>query len=218
MRYKHIVEGKLILKRNRFIVICEVEGRREEVHLKNTGRLENLLLEGNKVYLEESMNPKRKTKYDLISVVDPYLGIVNIDSQANNTIMKEWLSLQDYDLIKSEYSYGNSRFDFYMEKDHEKYYLEVKGCTMEKEGIGLFPDAISKRASKHLRELIELTKQGNHCIIAFVIGMPGIDHVIPYKLDQEFVETFALAKKAGIEVWYMVTYTSKDEYRILKRS
>lgn len=126
-----------------------------------------LLFPDAKVALTCSDNPNRKTKYDLISVYKESLGLVNIDSQAPNKIVGEWLATQDYTFIKPEYKYGDSRLDFYMEKGDEKYLLEVKGCTLEINGIGYFPDAPSERAVRHVKELIHAKKQGYHCILAF---------------------------------------------------
>ena len=141
MHYENIIHGEFVSRPNRFIAKVIVEGKEETVHVKNTGRCKELLLPGADVILEISDNPNRKTKYDLISVYKEGLGLVNIDSQAPNKVVKEWLERQGYDIIKSEYTYGNSRLDFYMERAGEKYLLEVKGCTLEIDGVGYFPDA-----------------------------------------------------------------------------
>ena len=141
MKYREIKEGRFIDRPNRFIAHVEIGGREETVHVKNTGRCRELLKAGAAVRLEVSANPRRKTKYDLVSVFKENVGWVNIDSQAPNKVVREWLEKQDYDLIKPEYTYGNSRIDFYMEKGSRRYLMEVKGCTLEKDGIGYFPDA-----------------------------------------------------------------------------
>ena len=128
MKYKNTIHGKFLSRPNRFIAQVEIEGQVETVHVKNTGRCKELLRSGVDVVLEISDNPSRKTKYDLISVYKENLGWVNIDSQIPNKVVKEWLEKQDYTKIKPEYTYGDSRIDFYMEKGEERYLMEVKGC------------------------------------------------------------------------------------------
>ena len=179
MKYREITEGWFIDRPNRFIAHVDIDGRVETVHVKNTGRCRELLRPGAAVCLEVSDNPGRKTKYDLISVFKENLGWVNIDSQAPNKVVREWLEKQDYDLIKQEYKYGDSRIDFYMEKDGRKYLMEVKGCTLEIDGVGYFPDAPTQRGVKHLRELISASHEGYECTAAFVIQMEGITEVRP---------------------------------------
>lgn len=201
MRYSKTVEGLFIERPNRFIAKVEVGGKVETVHVKNTGRCKELLVLGSKVILEVSDNPKRKTQYDLIAVWKDNLGWVNIDSQAPNKIVKEWLNKRDYDYIKPEYKYGDSRIDFYMEKNGERYLMEVKGCTLEIDGIGYFPDAPTQRGVKHLRELIRARSEGFNCMVTFVIQMAGITEVRP-NLDThpEFGAVLSEARKAGVEV------------------
>ena len=132
----------------------DVNGRIETVHVKNTGCCKELLLPNARVILAEAENPARKTRYDLVAVKKAGLGIVNIDSQAPNKVMAEWLSGQGYDYVQPKYTYGKFRIDFYMERGGQKYLLEVKGCTLELDGIRYFPDAPSKRGVKHIHELI----------------------------------------------------------------
>lgn len=177
MKYKNIVHGKFHSRPNRFIAKVWIDNKLETVHVKNTGRCQELLLPDSEVILETSDNPARKTKYDLICVYKNGLGWVNIDSQAPNRVVREWLEQQEYTLIKPEYTYGNSRIDFYMEKNEKKYLMEVKGCTLEIDGIGYFPDAPTTRGVKHLHELIKATKEGYECYVAFVIQMEGIQEV-----------------------------------------
>ena len=153
MKYKKIVTGTFHDRPNRFIANVWIEDKLETVHVKNTGRCKELLLPGSKVILEVADQAKRKTKYDLICVYKENLGWVNNDSQAPNIVVKEWLMRQDYTYIKPEYTYGESRIDFYMEKEEEKYLMEVKGCTLEVDKIGYFTDAPTERGVKHLREL-----------------------------------------------------------------
>lgn len=148
MKYTNVISGKFVDRPNRFTAHVEIDGVTETVHVKNTGRLSSLLIPGNTVSLEKSANPNRKTKYDLIAVEDPKLGWVNVDSQVPNKVVLEWLKTKDYDFIKPEYVYGDSRIDFYMEKDGMKYLMEVKGCTQEIDGIGYFPDAPHRQGSQ----------------------------------------------------------------------
>ena len=161
MKYDHIVKGKFIERPNRFIAYVNVEGEKEnpqKVHVKNTGRCRELLIPGVDVYLEKSDNPNRKTKYDLVKVVKGNC-LVNMDSQAPNQVVGEWLRekqlYKDTTLVVSEKTYGNSRFDFYVEGDGKKAWIEVKGVTLERDGAALFPDAPSERAVKHVEHLIK---------------------------------------------------------------
>lgn len=174
MKYREIADGIFVGRPNRFIAHVEVNGAVETVHVKNTGRCRELLLPGTAVRLEVSDNPKRKTKYDLVAVHKQGLGWVNIDSQAPNKVVGEWLAKQGYDYIKPEFTYGKSRIDFYMEKGEKKYLMEVKGCTLEVDGIGYFPDAPTERGVKHLHELAQAQQAGYRCAVAFVIQMEGI--------------------------------------------
>ena len=211
MKYKKTLEGTFIDRPNRFIAHVEVGGKTETVHVKNTGRCKELLLSGVTVCLEEPDNPNRKTKYDLIAVKKKKIGWINIDSQAPNKVVKEWLETQDYDFVKPEYKYGNSRIDFYMEKENKKYLMEVKGCTLEIDGVGYFPDAPTERGVKHLRELAAARQQGYECIVAFVIQMEGINEVRPnVETHKEFGEALADAKEAGVKVLFLKCKVKKD--------
>lgn len=204
MKYNHTIAAIFQDRPNRFIAHVWVDGILETVHVKNTGRCKELLLPEAKVVLEVSDNPNRKTKYDLIAVYKEGLGLVNIDSQAPNKVAAEWLATQDYTYVKSEYTYGKSRVDFYMEKGDEKYLMEVKGCTLEIDGVGYFPDAPTERGVKHLRELAGAVQQGYHCSIAFVIQMEGVTEVCPYGImHKEFEKAFEEAKEAGVEVIFL---------------
>ena len=215
MQYKHIISGVFDNRPNRFIAQVWIDGILETVHVKNTGRCKELLLPGVKVILEVSDNPARKTKYDLIAVYKEGLGLINMDSQAPNKVVSEWLQTQGYDFIKPEYKYGNSRVDFYMEKGSDKYLMEVKGCTLEIDGMGYFPDAPTERGVKHLRELTEATRQGYHCSIAFVIQMPGIKKVLPNKATHpEFAVALEEAKAAGVKIYYLCCEIKEDELKI----
>lgn len=216
MHYENIIHGEFVSRPNRFIAKVIVEGKEETVHVKNTGRCKELLLPGSDVILEISDNPNRKTKYDLISVYKEGLGLVNIDSQAPNKVVKEWLERQGYDTIKPEYTYGNSRLDFYMEKAGEKYLLEVKGCTLEIDGVGYFPDAPTERGVKHLRELAKAAGEGYHAMAVFVIQMEGVQEVRPnVATHEEFGVALKEAQEAGVEVLPLCCKVTEDELWIL---
>ena len=217
MKYENIVEGKFINRPNRFIAYVEVADRMETVHVKNTGRCRELLLPGNTVGIQRSDNEARKTKYDLISVYKKGSGWVNIDSQAPNKVVGEWLEKQEYDYVKPEYVYGNSRIDFYMEKGEKKYLMEVKGCTLEVDGIGYFPDAPTERGVKHLYELIKARKQGYECFLAFVIQMEGIQEVRPNtNMHPAFGKALEEARRAGVKILYLPCRVGTDTLTIEK--
>lgn len=217
MQYNNIISASFLRRINRFTAEVFLDNATITVHVKNTGRCRELLLPGAQVYLEKSSNPNRKTAYDLVAVQKPDLGIVNIDSQAPNQVVGEWLAEQDYSYIKPEYTYGQSRIDFYMEKGDKKYLMEVKGCTLERGGIGYFPDAPTKRGVKHLHELIEAKEKGFQCILAFVIPMEGIFEVQPnIEMDPDFADTFAIAKQKGVEIWFLPCKVTADALSILK--
>lgn len=217
MKYKNTIHGKFLSRPNRFIAQVEIEGQVETVHVKNTGRCKELLRSGVDVVLEISDNPSRKTKYDLISVYKENLGWVNIDSQIPNKVVKEWLEKQDYTKIKPEYTYGDSRIDFYMEKGEERYLMEVKGCTLEIDGIGYFPDAPTERGIKHLRELAKATEQGYHCFAAFVIQMEHVHEVRPnIKTHPEFGTALEEARHAGVEILFIECEVTENSIKAVK--
>lgn len=212
MLYNHTITGFFLDRPNRFIAHVEVNGVTETVHVKNTGRCKELLLPGVPVVLEISDNPKRKTKYDLVMVKKEPIGWVNIDSQAANKIAHEWLLTQDYTYIKPEYTYGNSRVDFYMERGEERFLMEVKGCTLEIDGIGYFPDAPTERGIKHLSELAKAASEGYHPILTFVIQMNSITEVRPnMNTHPAFGEALESAKKAGVEVFFLPCKITEHE-------
>lgn len=217
MRYNKIVHGQFDSRLNRFVAEVWLEGKLETVHVKNTGRCKELLIQGAEVILELSEQPKRKTKYDLICVYKKGLGWVNIDSQAPNKVVKEWLENQEYAYIRPEYTYGSSRIDFYMEKDGVKYLMEVKGCTLEEDGIGYFPDAPTERGIKHLKELTNAVKKGYNCSIAFVIQMEGVHEVrANIKTHREFGQALKEAEKAGVQVLFLECRVTEDSLQICK--
>ena len=215
MKYRNIIHGKFASRPNRFIAKVWVEGKLETVHVKNTGRCKELLLPDSDVILEVSDNPDRKTKYDLIGVYKEKLGWVNIDSQAPNKVVKEWLEQKDYTLLKPEYTYGDSRIDFYMEKGEQKFLMEVKGCTLEIDGIGYFPDAPTERGVKHLRELSKAVKDGYQCYVAFVVQMEEINEVrANVTTHKEFGQALEEAKAAGVKVLCLGCKVTEDTLEV----
>ncbi|MBR5017736.1 MAG: DNA/RNA nuclease SfsA [Spirochaetia bacterium] len=216
MRYSNIIPAKFISRPNRFIAHVEVAGREEIVHVKNTGRCKELFIPGCTVYLTAPDSPGRKTKYDLVAVIKDNGLLINIDSQAPNKVALEYLQTQGYDVIIPEYTYGDSRIDFYMEKGKNKYLMEVKGCTLERNGIGYFPDAPTERGVKHIHELIKAKKEGYHAILAFVIQMDGITEVRPnVETHHEFGSAWEEAKAAGVEIWFLTCHVREDGFSVI---
>jgi sugar fermentation stimulation protein A len=221
MRYDNITRGIFIDRPNRFIAHVEVGGNRETVHVKNTGRCKELLIPGCEVWLTAPGTPGRKTKYDLVAVRKSTGVLFNIDSQAPNKTVKEWLLKQDYDLIHPEYTYGDSRIDFYMERtlpdgEMKRYLMEVKGCTLEFDGIGYFPDAPTERGVKHIRELIKAKAAGYEAILAFVIQMDGVSEVRPNTdTHPEFGKAIEEAKKAGVEIIFLPCHVEPNNMEII---
>lgn len=201
MRYPNTVIAEFLSRPNRFIARVCMDGAQHTVHVKNTGRCRELLVPGRQVVLVRGGGEKRKTEYDLIAVDKPGLGWVNIDSQAPNTVAREWLSTLAPDLLRPEYTFGDSRLDFYMEKGGERYLIEVKGCTLEIDGQGYFPDAPTVRGAKHLRELTWAAGQDYTCAVLFVIQMNGITAVHPNRTtDPAFAAAWAEAEAAGVRI------------------
>ena len=217
MRYSNITKGTFLDRPNRFIAHVEMDGRRETVHVKNTGRCRELLLPGAEVWLTAPGTEGRKTKYDLVTVRKENGMLVNIDSQAPNAVVREWLERQGYDVIIPEYTYGDSRIDFYLERGMEKTLMEVKGCTLEIDGIGYFPDAPTDRGVKHLRELANAVKNGYRTVIAFAIQMDGIMEVRPnIQTHPEFGSAMQEAAEAGVEILFLPCHVETDQLAIIK--
>ena len=221
MRYKKTVEAIFIERPNRFIANVKIGDCIETVHVKNTGRCKELLYKGVKVILYDSENPNRKTRYDLIAVWKKNLGWVNIDSQAPNAVMKEWLCdeneyFKGITYLKPESTYGDSRIDFYIEQEDKKTYIEVKGCTLEINGEGYFPDAPTERGVKHLKELIKIKENGYDAYIAFVIAMENVNVVHPnIEIQPEFGNAMKEARVAGVKVLYLKCEVKPDELKIV---
>ncbi len=218
MMYQNTCRGVFESRPNRFIARVWVNGVLETVHVKNTGRCKELLLPGADVTLQCFDDPKRKTKFDLVSVYKPGLGWVNIDSQAPNKVVEEWLRTQRFTTVKAEYTFGSSRVDFYMERGEERHLLEVKGCTLEIDGVGYFPDAPTQRGVKHLDELARAAQNGWHCAVAFVIPMEGVTEVRPnMETHPAFGEALAAAKNAGVRVLFLPCRVTEDTLEVLPR-
>lgn len=204
MKYKRITEGRFISRTNRFVATVEIDGIPTTVHVKNTGRCRELLVPGTTVYLAVSDNPSRKTKYDLIAV-DKNGLLINMDSQIPNDIAAEWLpesGLFSPDaIIRREVTCGKSRFDFMICEDGKTSYLEVKGVTLETDGVARFPDAPTERGAKHLRELTDLAKQGIGAYVLFVIQMKQIRELHPNDtMDPAFGTALREAAQAGVVI------------------
>ena len=223
MKYENTTYGKFIERLNRFSALAEIEGSVETVHVKNTGRCRELLREGAAVVLQRAQNPARKTRYDLISVYKDGLGWVNIDSQVPNQLVREWLGsggsvFGTIDHIKPEFTYGNSRMDFYLECGQRRILMEVKGCTLAIDGIGFFPDAPTQRGIKHLQELAKAAGEGYEGWIAFVIAMPGIAEVRPnVQTHPEFAKALSEAMAAGVQVLQLPCEVGPSEICIVNK-
>ena len=216
MRYSNITKGTFLDRPNRFIAHVELDGRRETVHVKNTGRCRELLLPGAEVWLTAPGTEGRKTKYDLVTVRKENGMLVNIDSQAPNAVVREWLERQGYDVIIPEFAYGDSRIDFYLERGTEKTLMEVKGCTLEINGIGYFPDAPTERGVKHLRELAKAVKNGYRTVIAFAIQMDGITEVKPnIQTHPEFGTAMQEAAEAGVGILFLPCHVETDQLTVI---
>ena len=202
MKYDVIVKGTFIDRPNRFIANVDINGKREACHVKNTGRCKELLVKGAVVYLAASGNPKRKTRYDLVSVKKGDM-LINMDSGAPNKAAGEYLrKIYGKDaLIKPEKVYGQSRIDFYVEAKGEKRFIEVKGVTLEEKGSAFFPDAPTERGVKHIYELCNAVKEGYKACILFVIQMKGVKDFSPNdKTHKAFGEALRYAEKHGVEI------------------
>ena len=218
MKYPNIIRASFVDRPNRFIAHVMVDDHLETVHVKNTGRCRELLLPGTEVWLTAPGTEGRKTRYDLVAVRKSNGLLINIDSQAPNAVVKEWLEKQDYDVIIPEYWYGESRIDFYLEKAGRSILMEVKGCTLEIDGVGFFPDAPTERGVKHLRELAVAAGRGYGAVIAFAIQMDGITEVKPNnQTHPEFGTALQEAKEAGVEILFLPCHVEPDELIVKDR-
>ena len=212
-----MVPGHFLSRPNRFIAKVEIDGQEETVHVKNTGRCRELLIPGVEVWCRLDPNPKRKTCYDLITVRKGD-RLINMDSQAPNTAAKEWLrsgGLGEIENLKSESFCGDSRFDFSFTKDGITCYLEVKGVTLENDGVCSFPDAPTERGVKHLRGLEELARQGYGAYVLFVIQMADVKYLHPNDTtDPAFGTALRSAAAAGVQILAMDCAVAEDVMEI----
>lgn len=203
MEYANMRPGKFLARPNRFIAHIEVDGSVQVCHVKNTGRCKELLIPGCTVWCQESDKPERKTKFDLIAVQKGD-RLINMDSQAPNAAAKEWLSgggLGEIENLKAEVFQGDSRFDFAFRKDGTQCFLEVKGVTLETDGVCAFPDAPTQRGVKHLEGLTQLCKAGFGAYVLFVIQMEDVRYLHPnYVTDPAFAKALQEAAAAGVQV------------------
>lgn len=219
MKYKKICVGEFLSRPNRFIANVLVEGVCETVHVKNTGRCRELLIPGCKVYLSVSDNPARKTKYDLIAVEKKKPAgtlLINMDSQLPNDVVAMWLPesglFSKNALICREYKYKNSRFDFYIEDGELKAFLEVKGVTLENNGVASFPDAPTERGIKHINELISAVSEGYNAYIIFVIQMKTVSVFKPNdETHKAFGDALRKAKECGVNILAVDCQVKPDE-------
>lgn len=215
MKYKKIVEARFVNRPNRFIANVELNGELVAVHVKNTGRCRELLIPGASVILEECDHLSRKTKYDLVCVKKGNRWI-NMDSQLPNKAAAQWLReggfFEEEIQVFTERKYGNSRFDLYIESKKRKAFMEVKGVTLEENGIARFPDAPTERGIKHLKELIRCMEEGYEAYVLFVIQMKGISRFEPnWERHREFAETLCEAAKMGVHILAYDCEVTKDE-------
>ncbi len=218
MEYKNIKSGIFKSRPNRFIAHVEIDGNIEVCHVKNTGRCRELLTPDCTVYLEESSNPNRKTKFDLIAVLKGD-RLFNIDSQAPNKVFGEWIKCSKHfgeiKYIKPEYCYKSSRLDFYAETETEKILIEVKGVTLEENGVLMFPDAPTQRGIKHIKELIGATDDGYRTAVAFVIQTDFAEYFTPNnRTHPEFGQVLKEAHSKGVEVLALSCSTSPNSLKI----
>lgn len=224
MNYKNIVEGIFVKRINRFIADVKINGQKERVHVKNTGRCKEIFQEGAKIYLEKSDNPNRKTGYSLISAYKEDM-LINVDSQAPNKVVYEAVKsgeidyFKDLKVLKKEKTYQKSRFDLYYErKSGEKGFVEIKGVTLEIDGITKFPDAPTTRGTKHVLEMIDAVEEGYEGNIFFLIQMDKVLEFTPnFGMDPDFSNALIKAKKSGVKIHVYNSIVHKNKIIINKR-
>ena len=220
MHYPNMVPGTFLSRPNRFIAHVVIDGQEEIVHVKNTGRCKELLPPGAEVWCQRSENPNRKTKFDLITVKKGN-RLINMDSQAPNTAAGEWLrngGLGEIENIKSESFHGDSRFDFSFIKDSRQCFLEVKGVTLEDDGVCAFPDAPTARGAKHLKGLTEAARRGYGAYVLFVIQMADVKYLRPHdERDPAFGAALREAAENGVVVMAMDCAVDVDSMDIRLR-
>lgn len=219
MKYKNVIKARFLSRPNRFIAFCEVDGEKETVHVKNTGRCRELLVPDATVYLEVSDNPERKTKFDLIAVekvTERGVLMINMDSQAPNAAAYEWMVsgslFGEGATVRREVTYGKSRFDLYVEQGERRAFVEVKGVTLEKDGVASFPDAPTERGIKHMNELAASLSDGYEAYILFVVQMKGICSFTPNdETHKAFGDALREARAKGVTVLAYDCAVSPDE-------
>ena len=213
MRYGKMVEGVFLRRPNRFIAHVAIDGQEEICHVKNTGRCRELLVPGAKVWCLDAASASRKTRYDLIAV-QKGTRLINMDSQAPNAAAEEWLrggGLGEIADLKPETKHGNSRFDFAFTKDGRQCFLEVKGVTLENDGVCAFPDAPTVRGARHLRELTALAQQGYGAYVLFVIQMKDVVYLHPNDTtDPDFAAALRQAAASGVQVLAVDCHVTPD--------
>ena len=219
MRYHHMVPGIFVSRPNRFIAHVQIHDKVEICHVKNTGRCRELLPQGAKVWCAVSDNPARKTKFDLIAVEKGH-RLINMDSQAPNAAAKEWLQnggLGEITELKGEYTHGDSRFDFSFVKDGVRCFLEVKGVTLETDGMCAFPDAPTQRGVKHLQGLTHLAQAGYGAYVLFVIQMEDVQCLHPNDAtDPAFGQALREAAREGVQILAMDCRVTTDSMALRK--
>ena len=220
MRYYNMQPGVFRKRPNRFIAHIDMNGKEEICHVKNTGRCKELLTPGAQVWCQEFDSDTRKTKYDLITV-QKGARLINMDSQAPNVAAKEWLlqgGLGEISQLKGEYTHGDYRFDFSFLKDGKRSFLEVKGVTLENDGICAFPDAPTQRGVKHLQGLTQLAQEGFGAYVLFVIQMADVEYLHPNDAtDPAFAEALRAAAEAGVQVLAMDCHVTQDSMQIRQK-
>lgn len=204
MKYQNIKKAKFISRPNRFIANIEIDGKIQIAHVKNTGRCRELLVPGAEIYVQEFDSDTRKTKFDLITVKKGQ-RLINMDSQVPNRVFREWVESGNFTdgvtLIRPETFFGDSRFDFYIEAGDRKIFIEVKGVTLEENGIVRFPDAPTDRGVKHLRELMGAIDVGYEAQVVFIVQMDDVSHFEPNDMTHpEFGQVLREAVKKGVSV------------------
>ena len=214
MKYKNIKEARFLSRPNRFIAHIEIDGEPEICHVKNTGRCRELLIRDARVFVQEVIADNRKTKYDLIGVCKGE-RLINIDSQVPNKVFNEWVMSSNFftnlKIIKPECKYKSSRFDFYIETDTRKIFVEVKGVTLEENGVVLFPDAPTERGIKHINDLCHCINEGYEAYLVFIIQMKDVLYFTPNNTThQAFGEALIRAEKHGVKIFALACEVGAD--------
>ena len=221
MKYDNIKEGIFINRINRFTANIQIDKKTHLCHVKNTGRLRELLITGTTCFVQQVDRDQRKTKYSLIAVRKQN-RVVNIDSTAPNKVFYEWVKMGGFcegiTLINPEKTFGNSRFDYYIEAEDRKIFVEVKGVTLQKDGTALFPDAPTERGVKHLHELCECVKKGYEAYVVFVVQMKGVNAFSPNReMHREFADALFECRENGVNILCVDCDVSPDTLNISKR-